>query len=463
MNTEKKVEKFTRKLRERYKPVHVLGSYCDGTSLYWLFQTPFDIVFTVEKESTLELLHESSTLKMRDGTEKLQRNDLTILFHLGISYLNQLELNDNERAYDCFREYVLLKREIMKDEFDLVKVVHILRKLEMVFPFLFSIFTKIALNLGYIAESAEIYELEAKETPMKNDRLYNKGFAALIRNEYTEARKLFEKSGKKTRNPEDQLPPCISGRLQVLINLCDGMQCWKDGKVSLAKNKFFKMTYAYDPNYYRGVRSFLIKTVENSEYIPFDSVVMCVGVSDIETGSVFGEEYEEEHTEIEKLEYAIFQSPPSGIKVIKEEGTEEGIQKKYLEKKDDYDIFIYEETVYKKTISGKKINMSIVRLDKNILNLLILFLMNKDDRIPYGKLYHKAWEGNRANHDEDARLPRDVRAMNGLKTAVATLRRKFNPIRIPHASAGGYICEGDFKFCVVLKKTTGQRYTLEGV
>ena len=168
---------------------------------------------------------------------------------------------------------------------------------------------------------------------------------------------------------------------------------------------------------------------------------------------------------VEKLEYTIFLSRPSGIMVIKKEDTEEGTQKKYLEKKEKYDIFVYEETAYKKMIYGEKINMLIVNLDKNILNLLILFLKYKNNRIPYEKLYHKAWEGS-IEHDKKARLSEDAIVMNRLKTAVATLRSKFKHIegfRMPHARSGGYICEGNFKFCVILKNSTNQFYTLEGV
>lgn len=167
----------------------------------------------------------------------------------------------------------------------------------------------------------------------------------------------------------------------------------------------------------------------------------------------------------EKAEYVIFLSRPSGIGVIRKPEKEKSIHKKYLEKKKNYDIFVYEQTVYRKVTDKAKVNMVIMGLDRNIQNLLILFLKYKNTRIPYEKLYGKAWEES-ITRDDNAALKMDAVVMNRLKTAITDLRNEFEYIRgfsIPHARAEGYICEGDFKFCVVLKKSTNDWYTLEGV
>lgn len=179
------------------------------------------------------------------------------------------------------------------------------------------------------------------------------------------------------------------------------------------------------------------------------------------------EKNKKKEVEREKLGYVVFLSQPSGIGTIIDDKTktEEGVQRKYLKKKEDYDIFIYEQTMYRKAIDRERVNMIILNLDRNILNLLVLFLKYKNIRLPYEKLYNKAWEGS-LYHDTDAKVKVDAVIMNGLKTAVTTLRNEFEYIKgfsIPHARAGGYICEGDFKFCLVLKISTDHWYTLEGV
>lgn len=77
-------------------------------------------------------------------------------------------------------------------------------------------------------------------------------------------------------------------------------------------------------------------------------------------------------------------------------------------------------------------------------------------------LYHKAWEKSR-EHDRDA-VPADI--MNGLKTAIGKIRSIFEGVKnfhIPHARGGGYTCKGNFKFCIVLKKSSDQWYSLEKV
>jgi len=177
------------------------------------------------------------------------------------------------------------------------------------------------------------------------------------------------------------------------------------------------------------------------------------------------QQQEEEHEPDRDAKYVVFLSQPSGVGVLvdKDTKTKDQIQKKYLNKKEGYDIFIYEQTAYRKTKNQGKANMAIISLDRNILRLLVLFLIYKNSRITYEKLYGKAWSVK--YRDADAAKKMDAVVMNNLKTAVTELRNEFECIKgfcIPHARDGGYICEGDFKFCLVLKNSTSRQYTLPG-
>jgi len=169
----------------------------------------------------------------------------------------------------------------------------------------------------------------------------------------------------------------------------------------------------------------------------------------------------------EKLEYAIFLSRPSGIRTIKKEDTEEGVQAKYMKKKENYDIFVYEQAVYKKVMDGKKAKMISLNPSISFRGLLILFLKYKDVSLPYVELYHRAFSWRAVSgetnvyHDRDAKLPTDV--MNTLKNSVNELKREFDNIKgfdIPRAKNSTYKCEGNFKFCLILKKATNEHYTM---
>lgn len=168
-------------------------------------------------------------------------------------------------------------------------------------------------------------------------------------------------------------------------------------------------------------------------------------------------------------EYAVFISAKGGIGAMrdKDSKTEVQFQEKYVKRKENYGIFIYEQTVYKKVMDNGKTKMILLNPSNSSRGLLILFLKYKDAALPYVELYHKAFSWRAVSgqtnvyHDRDARLPEEV--MNTLKNAVNELKREFDNIKgfsIPRAKNSTYKCEGDFEFCLILKKATNEQYTM---
>lgn len=174
------------------------------------------------------------------------------------------------------------------------------------------------------------------------------------------------------------------------------------------------------------------------------------------------EKIKKKEVEKEKLEYVVFLSQPSGIKTFidKDTKTESHVEKRYLQKKEKYDIFVYEQAVYKKVIDEGKTKMISLNPSISFRGLLILFLKYKDVHLPYVEMYHKAY-CETAEYFKHATLPKHV--MNTLKNAVNELKREFDNIKgfsIPRAKNSKYICEGDFKFCVIFKEDTNEQYTM---
>jgi hypothetical protein len=166
--------------------------------------------------------------------------------------------------------------------------------------------------------------------------------------------------------------------------------------------------------------------------------------------------------EEKKSEYVVFLPSPGGIKTFidNKTKTEEQAHKNYATKKEKFDIFIYEQNVYKKVMGEGKAKMISLNPSISFRGLLILFLKYKDVSLPYVELYHKAF-CETAEHKSDAEEPGDV--MNTLKNAVNELKRELDYIKgfsIPRAKNSAYKCEGGFQFCLILKRPTNEHYTM---
>lgn len=170
-----------------------------------------------------------------------------------------------------------------------------------------------------------------------------------------------------------------------------------------------------------------------------------------------------------RAEYVVFLSRPSGNESFldKDTNTENQVHQKYSTKKEKFDIFIYEQNVYKKVMDEGKAKMISLNPSISFRGLLILFLKYKGSPLPYVELYHKAfsWKAfsrvQNVNYDDNVKLPPDV--MNTLKNAVNELKKEFENIKgfsIPRAKNSQYKCEGDFNFCLILKKSTNEHYTM---
>ncbi|MCK4454608.1 hypothetical protein KAU51_04700 [Candidatus Parcubacteria bacterium] len=172
-------------------------------------------------------------------------------------------------------------------------------------------------------------------------------------------------------------------------------------------------------------------------------------------------------SERQTKEFVVYLARSSGFGTDNFLVNEEELHSKYLFEKRQYDIIIYHQNIEVKSITKKagveEIEFKPIEIYSNILNLLILFLKYKDENLPFLPLYHCAWRDSYEHVENDSEQDKMV---DSLKHAVSTLRKYKNIINsftIPNAKRGNntYTCKGNFKFCLILKKSIDQRYTLE--
>jgi hypothetical protein len=157
-------------------------------------------------------------------------------------------------------------------------------------------------------------------------------------------------------------------------------------------------------------------------------------------------------------EYVVYVPDKENIGSKREIFSGNDLQEIFLARKEDCDIFVYLQSVQKRSINGEIVS---VELDGIVFNLLVLFLKYKDAHLPYMKLYKKAWQ-NSMTYDDNF-VPIDITYT--LKSSVSLLRKAFNDIinfKIPRASAGGYTCKGSFSYCLVLKNSVDNWFTIKG-
>ncbi len=161
-------------------------------------------------------------------------------------------------------------------------------------------------------------------------------------------------------------------------------------------------------------------------------------------------------------DYEIYISKDRGIGAESLEASKNSVEKIYLKNKEDYDIFVYTRSVYskKKDFRVKKPSLVFIELDQRIYILLVLFLKYKDSSLDIFALHKKAWD--HVSKDYDGRPDYD-KTMKHLKSAISELKAKVNidalEIKKPRNS-DGYICIGNFRFCVIIDKSQSGKYSL---
>jgi hypothetical protein len=161
-------------------------------------------------------------------------------------------------------------------------------------------------------------------------------------------------------------------------------------------------------------------------------------------------------------DYEIYISKDRGIGAESLEASKNRVEKIYLKNKEDYDIFVYTRSVYskKKDFRVKKPSLVFIELDQRMYVLLVLFLKYKDSSLDVFALHKRAWE--HVPKDYDGR-PDYKKTMDYLKSAISELKAKVNvdalEIKKPRNSAG-YICTGNFRFCVIIDKSQSGKYSL---
>lgn len=161
-------------------------------------------------------------------------------------------------------------------------------------------------------------------------------------------------------------------------------------------------------------------------------------------------------------DYEIYLYKEKGIGASTIQASKSEVDKAYLANKGDYDIFVYTRSVYSKRRDERtrKLGLSLVELDQRMYVLLVLFLKYKDSSLNVFALHKKAWE--HVPKDYDGRLDYK-RTMEYLKSAVSELKAKLNvdALEIKKIrNSEGYICSGDFKFCVIIDQSQSDKYNL---
>ena len=168
------------------------------------------------------------------------------------------------------------------------------------------------------------------------------------------------------------------------------------------------------------------------------------------------------HDEIEKEGYEIYLPSKRGIGTESLVATRGRVEKLYLANKEDYDIFVYTRSVYakKRVERTRKYGLAFVELDQRMYILLVLFLKYKDSSLDIFALHKRAWD--HVPKDYEGRLDYTI-TMEHLKSAISELKAKVNvdalEIKKPRNSEG-YICIGNFKFCVIIDKSQSGKYSL---
>lgn len=174
------------------------------------------------------------------------------------------------------------------------------------------------------------------------------------------------------------------------------------------------------------------------------------------TGSKVKKEIIEEKGK-EVKDFVVYLPTSTGIGTEISEISEHKIRKEYLQKKNDYSIFIYTRNVFIK--AGKELK-SLEQMDERIYKLLVIFLRQKDRLIPPIPLYRKAWA------DSHSRIPR-IEGENDvspyLKSSISELRNLLESVpdfKITKPRFQGYTCKGKFRFCVIIPKAEEKKYIL---
>jgi len=163
------------------------------------------------------------------------------------------------------------------------------------------------------------------------------------------------------------------------------------------------------------------------------------------------------HAKEEDLEgYVVYLPTSTGIGTDISDISEKKIRKEYLQKKNNYEIFIYTRNIFVKL--GRELKS--MQMDERIYRLLVIFLRQKDMLIPPIPLYRKAWAGSFS----ELRSIRDERDISDpLKSSISELRallKDISDFEITKARFQGYICKGKFRFCTIILKSEDKKYIL---
>lgn len=131
----------------------------------------------------------------------------------------------------------------------------------------------------------------------------------------------------------------------------------------------------------------------------------------------------------------------------------------YIHGCSSFDVF-----VHKRSVLIRRGQKSIpADLDERVYRLLVIFLRHKDQHLPTDQLYRKAW----FPQNPTASVPNthEEIVQRFLKPAVSQLRRKLASVHAfevpPKKRYHGYICRGNFSFCVAIDAAAEKQYRLD--
>ncbi len=506
----KKLEVCTKKFLKRGEEIDstsskIAGNYCTlytkGKQIRLLFCKKIKerLLFLYDADSLIEAYSKSK------GFRKFDASDAHIYLNLAIAYWR--EEHDIKRCIYALMEFI--KREPSAKGKSLMEKAEDYAWLFIIYFEGFSLLNKAYLKMGMLKEAAILDRkfadcMYAKE----EEKSFFVGHSYLLLEQFNKAISFFKRGVKKEKKNIDKLTNFEKGIIpssKHLDNLrygyywATGMQRWEQGKIGESLKAFQEareISEKGSPEEKLMVR--LLESIHSSkefenmafqisllnkwreeakpETPPSESDMLQLLFNKVEYVEEYIKEhlavgkgiilpqtgerklaYEEEKLRTEPQKYLVFIPYKNKIGTRPLEVSEWTVKKTYLPKSNEFDIFIYTESIF---VKDKK---KMVRLDMEarMRKLLIMFLKYKDMSIPPIPLYRRAWIASPLRL-RDIRVESEVTEhIKVAKSQLETSIYKYVPsFKICKPRNQGYICKGSFNYCVIIDSKDDKKYRL---
>lgn len=164
---------------------------------------------------------------------------------------------------------------------------------------------------------------------------------------------------------------------------------------------------------------------------------------------------------ISKYEVYLPKQGGFGSQIIRCNDTD--VKNRFLDKRNDFDVFIYGRSVYVKKMNEKTKKKELIfeKVQERAYKLLVMFLKYKDKSLHVRALFKKAW----ADVDrETTGIPEDKDITNKyLKFPISNIRDLIYPHNwdiVTQRNSSAFISRGSLNYCVIIEKTEKEKFTI---